>query len=84
MKKGFLSNKTGLHARPASLLVQLAQKFESDIKIYSNGAEGNAKSIMGIMAMGILGNSEIDICANGADAEAAEEAIKHFIDHIKD
>lgn len=84
MRKAFLSNKSGLHARPASQLVQLAQKYESEIKISCNGEEGNAKSIMGVMALGVQGNSEINISASGADADAAEEAVKEFIDNIKD
>lgn len=84
MKKAFLGNKTGLHARPASQLVQMAQKFQSEIKLSGNNSECNAKSIMSIMALGILGNSEIEIYANGADAEKAEEAIKEFIENIID
>ena len=49
-----ITNPTGLHARPASQFVQTAAKFESEVFIVKNGNEINAKSIMGVMAGGLL------------------------------
>lgn len=74
----------GLHARPASELVKVASSFAStDIKIIAKGKEGNAKSIMNIMALGIKQNDEITIQANGADADAAVEKIKEELSKLK-
>ncbi len=61
----------GLHARPASIITQEANKFKADIKISSNGKEANLKSIMSIMALGVKNGDEITISAKGSDAEKA-------------
>ena len=66
----------GLHARPASLTVAAATKFESDITIESKGKSGNLKSIMNIMALGIGQNDEITIEAKGSDADEAIKSIE--------
>ncbi|MGL4342978.1 MAG: HPr family phosphocarrier protein [Metamycoplasmataceae bacterium] len=66
----------GLHARPASITVQVASKFVSDIKIKSGSKEGNLKSIMNIMALGIKSGDEFTVEANGTDAEEAIKAIQ--------
>ena len=71
-----ITDKVGLHARPASVLAKEASKFTSDIKILSDGKSGNLKSIMNVMAMAIKTGTEVTIEANGADAEAAVAAIK--------
>ena len=65
----------GLHARPASVVVQEANKFESDIKITSNGKEANLKSIMSVLAMGVKNGEDVKIEAAGKDADKAIEAI---------
>lgn len=71
-----VNNKTGLHARPAALLVQTASKFTSEITISKGEADINAKSIMGIMALGANEGTEVTFKANGADEEEALAAIK--------
>lgn len=73
-------NPTGLHARPASQFVQTAGKFQSTIFIVKNGNEINAKSIMGIMAGGLSQGTEIEIKAEGADEQAAVEALVELIE----
>lgn len=73
----------GLHARPASELVKIASTFKSDIKIISKGKEGNAKSIMNIMALGIKQGDEIKIEANGEDAQQAIEKIQSELINLK-
>ena len=62
---------TGIHARPATLLVQAAGKFESDINLEYNGKKVNLKSIMGVMSLGISQGAEITISAEGSDAAEA-------------
>ena len=69
-------DKVGLHARPASVTVAAASKFDSDITISSNGKSGNLKSIMNVMALGIRKNEKFTIEAQGADADEAVKAIE--------
>ena len=66
---------TGIHARPATLLVQAAGKFESDISLEYNGKKVNLKSIMGVMSLGIGQGAEITISAEGSDAADAISAL---------
>lgn len=60
-------DETGIHARPATLLVSTASKFESDVNLEYNGKQVNLKSIMGVMSLGIPKGSTITITANGSD-----------------
>jgi len=73
-------NETGLHARPASQLVQVANKFASDVSIEFNGNETDAKSILGLMGLGLKKDDEINVIASGHDAAAAVDAIVNLID----
>lgn len=73
----------GLHARPASELTKIASTFASEIKVISGGKEGNAKSIMNIMALGIRKDNEIIIEAIGPDAEEAIEKIQSELTKLK-
>ncbi|MGB2601705.1 MAG: HPr family phosphocarrier protein [Candidatus Omnitrophota bacterium] len=66
-----VKNKTGLHARPAALFVQIANKYESDITIIKDDQEVNGKSIMGILMLAAEKGSRVTIVAEGDDAESA-------------
>jgi len=66
-----IKNKQGLHARPAALFVQIANKFNSDITISKGKHKVNGKSIMGIMMLEAGLGSKVTMVANGDDAEAA-------------
>jgi len=66
-----IKNKQGLHARPAALFVQIANKFNSDITISKGKQKVNGKSIMGIMMLEAGLGSKVTMVANGDDAEAA-------------
>ncbi|OIK14819.1 phosphocarrier protein HPr [Bacillus sp. MUM 116] len=72
--------ETGIHARPATLLVQAASKFNSEINLEYKGKKVNLKSIMGVMSLGIGQGADIVISAEGNDSEAAlsniEETLK--------
>ena len=70
-KKVIVKNKQGLHARPAALFVQVANKFDSRITVKHNNEEVNGKSIMGILMLGIGTDSLIIIEAEGSDASKA-------------
>ena len=58
---------TGIHARPATVLVQAASKYNSDIQLEYNGKSVNLKSIMGVMSLGIGQGAEVKIVAEGSD-----------------
>ena len=74
-----IKNEIGLHARPAALFVQTANKFLSDIMIKKAGKTVNAKSIMGVMALGISKGEMIEIIIDGPDEENAISAIEDLI-----
>lgn len=70
-----INNKAGLHARPASLLVKTASQYKSKILLVGDGLEVDAKSIMGIMAMGATKGTQLTLKVEGEDAEAALKAL---------
>jgi len=76
-----LINETGLHARPASLLIKEAGKYEADIEIIKNDKKYNAKSIMGILSMGAVKGDKLIIMAEGTDEKEAVMALKDLIDN---
>lgn len=71
--------KTGLHARPAALFVQEANKFASEIFVEKNEKKVNAKSIMGIMSLAISAGTEVVISAEGSDSEQAVSALAALV-----
>lgn len=78
-KEVILQNETGLHARPASLFVKEASKFESHIVVIKDGKEYNAKSIMGILSMGAGKGATITIQAEGVDAREAVDNLAKLV-----
>jgi phosphocarrier protein len=78
-KKLVVRNKQGLHARPAALFVQKANKFDARITIRHNGEEINGKSIMGILMLGAEKGSIIVIEAEGDDAHLAVLELEKII-----
>ena len=78
-----LQNETGLHARPAGELAKLASAFKSNINLNVDGKTVNAKSILGIMSLGIKANTEIEIECDGEDEDKAmEEILKAFENNL--
>ena len=76
-----IKNRTGLHARPAALFVQIANKFESDITILKEEQEINGKSIMGILMLAAERGAIVTIVAEGDDAENAVEELSEVLLH---
>ncbi len=72
-------DETGIHARPATTLVQTASQFASTIQIEYNAKKVNLKSIMGVMSLGIPKGAEIKLSAEGADADQAIAALEETI-----
>jgi len=78
-----VKHKVGLHARPAALFVQTANKFSSTIKVKNLTAEGkfvDAKSIIMVLTLGVMKDHEILIQTDGVDAESALDALKSLIE----
>ena len=71
--------ETGIHARPATLLVQAAGKFDSEINLEYKGKKVNLKSIMGVMSLGIGKGAEIKITAEGSDEQNALNSIDELM-----
>ena len=74
--KGIIKDPVGLHARPAAILTQEANKFESEVTITAGDKNANLKSIMSVMALGIKNGEEVVITASGKDADEALESIE--------
>jgi len=80
-KAVIVRNKQGLHARPAALFVQIANKFDARVTVTYNGEKVNGKSIMGILMLGAEQGTEILIEADGKDAEIALVELEKVISH---
>lgn len=79
-KEIIITNKTGLHARPASAFVNEAGKYESDVEITFGEKTVNGKSIMGLMSLGISQDSKIIINTKGQDEEEALNQLIYFVE----
>src|SRR6187551_1323568 len=80
MTKHFLvSNKLGIHARPAALFVKTANRFDCDIFVEKDGERVNGKSIMGLMMLAAGPGSKLLICAEGEDAARAVVEIEGLL-----
>lgn len=71
--------ENGLEARPVALLVQEASKYDSKIYVSAEGKRVNAKSIMGMMTLGLNNGEELEVTAEGEDEELAVENIEKFL-----
>ena len=74
-----IKNKQGLHARPAAMFVQIANKFESVISVKKGSQEVNGKSIMGILMLAAEKGSEIYLKADGEDARKAVDELGRLL-----
>ncbi len=72
-----VQNQVGLHARPATFFIQKANEFKSSIWVDKDERKVNAKSLLGVLSLGIVGGTSIRIAANGTDEEeAVNELVK--------
>ena len=70
---------SGLEARPVALLVQIASQYESEIYVESGEKKVNAKSIMGMMTLGLVAGEDVTVTANGGDEEEAILNIEKYL-----
>lgn len=75
---------TGLHARPATLLVKKASSYKSDIYIEFNGKKANVKSLIGVLSLGVSKDSQIKVIASGDDETLAAEEVAKLIETLED
>ena len=75
-----INNQVGLHARPATFFIQKANEFKSTIWIEKEDRRVNAKSLLGVLSLGIVKGTVIDIIADGADEEEAIDTLIDLID----
>ncbi|MCF7870731.1 MAG: HPr family phosphocarrier protein [Candidatus Omnitrophica bacterium] len=79
-KQVLIKRKHGLHARPATLFVQLANKFDSSVKVKTGKETIDAKSIIAILSLGLNKDAKITIIAEGEDAKEALDELTNFIE----
>ncbi|MCH3963951.1 MAG: HPr family phosphocarrier protein [Clostridium sp.] len=82
-KEVTVKSATGLHARPATLLVKKASSFKSDMSIEFDGKKANIKSLIGVLSLGVTKNSTVKVIASGDDESLAVEEIVKLIDSLE-
>ena len=80
MKEIAVLNQIGLHARPATFFIQKANEFKSSIWVEKDERRVNAKSLLGVLSLGIVGGTSIRIISDGADEQAAVDALVKLIE----
>ncbi len=75
-----VENQVGLHARPATLFVQTAQKHQAEITVSYEGKTVNAKSLLGLLSLGVTKDATITVAANGSDEEVALNALTSLLE----
>jgi phosphocarrier protein len=78
-KECMVKNSVGLHARPATYFIQKANEFKASIWVEKDERRVNAKSLLGVLSLGIVGGTYIKIIADGSDEEVAAEALYNLI-----
>ncbi len=83
-KKIKIKNPQGLHARPASIFVKIANKYDSEIAVKKGRQTVNGKSIMGLMMLAANKGTTITVEVNGADAKTAAEELERFLNRTEE
>lgn len=79
-KDVMVQNQVGLHSRPATFFIQKANEFKSSIWVEKEDRRVNAKSLLGVLSLGIVGGTSIRILADGADENAAVDSLVHLVE----
>ncbi len=80
VKDVVIHNQVGLHARPATFFIQKANEFKSSIWVEKENRRVNAKSLLGVLSLGIVGGTGIKIIADGSDEKQAVEALVALVE----
>ena len=81
VKEVTVENQVGLHARPATFFIQKANEFKSSIWVEKEERRVNAKSLLGVLSLGIVKGTTITLIADGADEK---EAVNALVELVKD
>ncbi len=79
VKDVLVQNQVGLHARPATFFIQKANEFKSSIWVEKEERRVNAKSLLGVLSLGIVGGTTIRVIADGSDEETAVDALVSLV-----
>ncbi|MFQ9918589.1 MAG: HPr family phosphocarrier protein [Flavonifractor plautii] len=79
MKEAVVNNQVGLHARPATFFIQKANEFKSSIWVEKDERRVNAKSLLGVLSLGIVKGTSINLIADGPDEKKTVEALIELI-----
>ena len=79
-KEVIIENQVGLHARPATFFIQKANEFKSSIWVEKDDRRVNAKSLLGVLSLGIIKGTAVTIIADGADEDEAIVTLAELID----
>ena len=79
-KEIVVQNQVGLHARPATFFIQKANEFTSGIWISKDDRKVNAKSLLGVLSLGVTRGTSITVIADGADEEAAVNVLANLVE----
>ena len=79
-KEVLVQNQVGLHARPATFFIQKANEFKSSIWVEKEERRVNAKSLLGILSLGIVGGAKIRIIADGSDEQLAVDGLVKLVE----
>ena len=80
VKDVVVQNQVGLHARPATFFIQKANEFKSSIWVENDERRVNAKSLLGVLSLGIVGGTSIRIIADGSDEQQAVEGLVALVE----
>ena len=80
-KEVVINNQVGLHARPATFFIQKANEFKSSIWVEKEDRRVNAKSLLGVLSLGIVKGTTITLIADGPDAKEAVDALAQLVDN---
>ena len=79
-KDVLVQNQVGLHARPATFFIQKANEIKSSIWVEKDERRVNAKSLLGVLSLGIVGGTSIDIIADGSDEQEAVDSLVALVE----
>ena len=80
VKEVVINNQVGLHARPATFFIQKANEFKSTVWVEKEERRVNAKSLLGVLSLGIVGGTKISIIVDGPDEDAALNALVELVE----
>ncbi|MDY3064722.1 MAG: HPr family phosphocarrier protein [Oscillospiraceae bacterium] len=81
VKEVRVENQVGLHARPATFFIQKANEFKSSLWVEKDERRVNAKSLLGVLSLGIVGGTDIRIIADGLDEQLAVDSLVRLVEN---